>query len=262
MLFSILKGGPKSGNWGHRGRLGQHGGSSSGGGVGALGLSPQASREDRVIASSELKKVRSSVKEDIKRVAEKFGYPDDLMSYEDKGYKFTVDGDNYIAAADYNPFTGKIRFFEGSVTDSKLAESIVSHEVTHAKFNKFEEEASRQHAEITQRLQEESKRGIPYRDSFMRPDGAFREPKDVVRYKLSDMRDNLTSNWVTSLSDSDGVSNYSRSYWKQYYSSHKTKDLLLAVNETLAEISAKKVKDKNYLPPALWEDIHNEVMSL
>lgn len=40
------KGSPASGNWGHRGRPGKRGGSLAGGGLGAMGLSSGASRDD------------------------------------------------------------------------------------------------------------------------------------------------------------------------------------------------------------------------
>lgn len=54
-LFSKLKGGPRSGNWGHAGRPGKKGGSSPGGGFGRIGVSNPKDREEILQAASKYK---------------------------------------------------------------------------------------------------------------------------------------------------------------------------------------------------------------
>lgn len=66
----IIKGGPTSGNWGHVGRPGKHGGSKAGGGKRMLGIKPgqEVSRQDLKLGSKRLQMERES-----KRAARKEG---------------------------------------------------------------------------------------------------------------------------------------------------------------------------------------------
>lgn len=50
-ILTALKGSASSGNWGHAGRPGKHGGSAPGAGHGSLGIKPNASKSDRAIAT-------------------------------------------------------------------------------------------------------------------------------------------------------------------------------------------------------------------
>lgn len=84
-LFSKLKGGPRSGNWGHAGRPGKKGGSSPGGGFGRIGVSNPKNRDEIIKASRSfrnLPKIKKGKSLDLKDPSEKVKKAIDSMTYD------------------------------------------------------------------------------------------------------------------------------------------------------------------------------------
>lgn len=266
-LIQALKGGAGSGNWGHSGRIGKVGGSTAGGGYSRLGMGVSHNKysleEKRNIAQA-FRDYRARVKPAIKQVAEELGYNPKYIQFEGAPYQFNVDGTNYTAGADYNPNTRVIRLFSGVVQEQdkriNITKSVVAHEIQHDKWNSFMETANRQSAELSDRLTQERMDGVDWRSSFMKPDGTFRNATDTAKYKAQDLRSRLLDNVaMKDLQEADGVTGYSASHWANFQRTKKTYDYYRAIDETLAEVSALKVKGNYDKVPKRWQVLHKEI---
>lgn len=277
-LIIALKGGPKSGNWGHSGRPGKIGGSTSGGGHTRIGISkPDVySHEEIQDRAREFKNLRARVRQEIEVVAGELGYNPKYIQYEGAPYKFSVGGTNYTAAADYNPDTRVIRIYNGSVkefsytdvegmqevlkTRIDVTRSVVAHEIQHDKWNSFMNAAERESAAISDRLTTERMEGVNWRDSFMRPDGSYRNPADADKYKAQDLRSRLLNHTtMDELRRMDGVTGYSASYWTHFDKTKKTGDYYRAVDETLAEVAALRQKGEVTKIAKPWNVLYTEI---
>lgn len=86
IIADEIKGGPTSGNYGHGGRPGERGGSTSGGGHGKLGIGKGASRDDARAAIDKHREARAQGKQPTFKVKPK-------MTYWGGRYDYVLDGD-------------------------------------------------------------------------------------------------------------------------------------------------------------------------
>lgn len=267
----VLKGGLGSGNWGHIGRLDKRGGSAKGGGFSAIGATKFTDHSDKKALAKQITDLRNRLKSQIADVAKQLNYPASKIKYAGETYPFKVGNDNYTAAADYNPVNGVIRLFPDSLNmsggDVKIKIAVLAHEVTHAKFQKFQELLSEQNKKINAIMEEETRNRVPVRESFIKPDGSIRDPKNVVGFEAYELQGKIysylypTSYRPESLSTTGvKVSAYAKSYWDAE-AKHET-STNNAINETLAEISRKKFISPSTIIHPMWQDIHDSLMTL
>lgn len=264
-LIVILKGGAGSGNWGHAGRPGKIGGSHKGGGlrrIGAASLdktSPDYHAGVRIQASK-FAHVRNKVKPLIDAVAKELGFDPNRIEYAGQGYEFEVGGTKYRAGGSYSPETGRIKLYEGGFTPDKtqVYKGLVAHEIQHDRFASFMKRADEQNKEVAERLQQESKAGVHYTQSFMKADGTFRDPANNKKYKAMLLRSKLIDDYEA-LKKADGVSGYSASYWEAFKKSGKTDWFYRAVDETIAEVASLKANGQYDKVKPPWKMLYNEI---
>jgi hypothetical protein len=182
-----------------------------------------------------------------------------------EGYTFVVDGNVYRAAGEYDKETGNITIFNIDEMSDQEMEGILAHEVQHSRWNTFRKEQQKQFTEVTM-----SVRNNPgnKEDWLIKMDGSLRNPSDSSKYWAYELNEKyLSGETFSELQKKDGISDYSKSYWKQYEHSSKssgsTWNLNLAIDETLAEIArievgASRAGDLSSVDP-LWMDFYNEL---
>jgi hypothetical protein len=260
----IVKGGPGSGNWMHLGRPGLVGGSAGMGGAGRLGRN--VAPKDRAAKAAELRVRREKLKQTITDVCNKLGYDPEKVIYGGSGYNFKVGKDGYTAAAHYDQRYDRIVVFDeafdrnpysNSISGYDLSVGVMSHEITHSKFFKFQRQITIDNMEISKIFQENDAKGVPDNQNIIRWDGTFTNPADAAKYPAYELQRWLTEtvevrnvystekankkigeqgfSRQTKLRESDGVTDYSKSYWEAFSTTNMTIDR--PINETLAEIA-------------------------
>lgn len=261
-LIIALKGGAGSGNWGHSGRPGKIGGSNRGGGLKRIGATPSHDIDARKKLAGAFRANASKVRPVINQVAKELGYDPRMIEYAGKPFNFTVGGLNYTAGGTYSPDTRRIRLYEGAFTSDmeNVYKGLVAHEIQHDRWNSFMKRAQEQRNEVNSRLQEEQKQGVHYRNSFMKPDGTFRDPADNKRYSAYIRQYDLTDDKTLKvLRKSDGVTGYSASYWTQFEKTGKTDHYYRAIDETIAEVASLKTSGQWDKVKSPWKKFYTEM---
>lgn len=181
------------------------------------------------------------VRERIDALAQKMGFPSDRIEIRDVQRSFMVGGQLFREGGHYSPVTGRIVISNKSMTDSEV-DSLVAHEITHDAFYKVYGEKGENYTN-----------DVPEQRDF--------------RAFLKEHEGQLNSQ--------DGVTDYSKAYWKDWY---EVSDLRLtsptvveaaretrerrhvsAFNETLAEISALKESGDDRRISPNWRVLHEKL---
>lgn len=271
----IEKGSDRSGNYGHVGNPPNRGGSGNGGGFSMIGTSRDSDTSSIKLAAREWKEKIIRVKKDIRDRTIELGYDPKKVRYAGVGYAFTVGNDNYTAGGDYNPQTGIIRIFRGAIIGDRVQKGLLAHEIQHARFQNVSKRSIADNNAIDARIRKEEEDRLTWRDSFLRADGTFRNPEqdeklypgyNVMIYLNSDFNGTDVHGKKLrkgqSLSDLDGVSPYSESYWKKFNTTKKYSDYYSAVNETLAEIRKIKVTNPSKKVHKKWTSLYDTINSI
>lgn len=172
--------------------------------------------------------------------------PDDI-EYGGEGYAFSVGDDNFIAAGQFDPSTGKITLYKGALNASETElKGITAHEVQHAKFNTV---MSEYHAEVQRIIND------PGTIDKISPSGKVREQfkGEFPAYEAIDPYISQSRE----LAKKDGITSYSTSYWKAYFDGKVNFET--AVNETLAEVAHQKAIGVKTGIPNVWRNFYNEI---
>jgi hypothetical protein len=130
---------------------------------------------------------------------------------------------------------------------------VLSHEVMHYKFQHALDEFNGELDEIMH----DERNGS---DSVIKPDGSVLE-QYAQDYPVYAAMNELMSNKHQELQDSDGVTSYSREWWKEYLDGKAP--LRNAIHETLAEIARLDETDESMLEVKKpWMDLYRKVNTL
>lgn len=229
-----------------------------GGGASAYGnLSKPTSRQINARPDSY---VMAQNFEDAKRYAVEAGFPEERFLYEEKEYKFVVNGRQCTAAGTYTPGEQIIRMYDPGLEGASQysLKTIVNHEVAHYKFDELEHEAQELRNEMADEDFEAVREAYP--DRFL-PDGRPTTPAQIKHYPALYVTRAIYKNPESNahfrkLRTGDGVTPYSRDYWKQFEKQGGTDPRMrrAAINETLAEIAGYKAANGGEWPPDTTED--------
>lgn len=191
-------------------------------------------------------------------IATELGFDPERVTYGGSGYKFTVNGEEFTAAANYNRNNGLVTMFDGALEDAAEVKQILAHEITHAKFHaivydKFSAEA----VAFSKEYQSAS---YEVATSMARANGEVQgEYRD--KYPVySALQPYIEGPGMHKMQESDGVTDYSKAYWQAYEKGQTT--YLNAVNETLAEIASLKAMGVNKGIAKVWRQAYREVSTL
>lgn len=249
LLVAALRmlGGPGSGNFGHAGRPGEVGGSSTEGGT----------RESTPATFDQMVKVSRRAES----VAEDMGVSPSLISVVDKEPRtFTVGNRQFKEAAHYNPTKNEIELNVRMVYDDRMSvtNGIMSHEASHAIYQAARDVQTQEHTEIQNLPKAEYAR-------LYRASGYAREETQAEiheRWPVSAMFHKHTGDSymetekeasgeryrknMEKLQKDDGVSDYSKAYWEPD-AVNRMSGQERAIDETLAETS------RHHTVGAAWE---------
>lgn len=268
-IITILKGGPTSGNWGHSGRPGKLGGSNKGGGHRRIGFdsatrtlltgTPNIHGGLRVLAQH-FRNQRNELKPVIEAAAKELGYDPNRIEYAGEPFAFKVGEEQYVAGGTYHPDTRRIRLYKGAFTPdrSEVYKGLLAHEIQHDRWNSFMKKAQEQDDALNERLTGEYKAGIHYTKSFMKPDGTIRDPKEAKKYEAQQLRSKIFQEWEM-LEKSDGMTEYSKSYWKSHMTKRTSETFNKALNETLAEAAHLKTTGQWDKVKSPWKGLYNKI---
>jgi hypothetical protein len=219
----VTKGGKGSGNFGHTGRPGEVGGSTSGGSH--YGNPPSASDADKE-ARKERKARRSKI---VKDAADKLGI-DIPVKYSDQVKTFTVAGNRYKTMGVYRALHKDVIIFNCSGADNpERVGASLAHEYNHHKFNMVIHEPIR------------TGNATPAQEGLL---------DKFVEYEI------LGNPMVES---GKSISSYASSFWKAFSKNRTTGAHLIAINETLAEVAKAIHMGKRDSLPKAWVDIYDEL---
>lgn len=145
-------------------------------------------------------------------------------------YDFDLNGQKMTAGGTSNPLTGEIKIYPVMTVSPMDIAPLLAHEIMHQKFESVWNEYYDQRREA---LDASDWSGINHRT------GAVTKPEIAAEYPmLADISPILGSeDAVERLEKDDGITDYSREYWKAYDGGRGTVNFKTAVNETLAEMS-------------------------
>lgn len=191
-------------------------------------------------------------------VAAKMGFDPLLINVSDESKTFELNGQtlNYAGAAHRPPEPGKhtdtdvkgtITLYTPHIGEyTTQIEGTTAHEIMHQKWNAFNNDVRRDslkmqedpeyHKDGAYTTDPSENGGKPYFDrkqAFMRPDGLLNDPH-ASKYPAYQAYTKAMMPGTEEFSKSDGVSDYSREYWKGYV--NRTLGSDKAYHETLAEI--------------------------
>lgn len=271
-------GGPGSGFRGHRGRPGQVGGSSKEE-FAVRDLTPEQ-REHRKKMRRERRQRRKEQGKGqqplqpqqpvqkpphqlrTERIVSQLGYPTERVTSElGRGPAFEVDGKTYYTGASFSPSTGEIRIYNaGKISDESMT-GMLAHEIQHSRWNEYRKAYQQQYIEVGRSLNTSDNP----EDWIITGGGYLKNKTDKERLWAYDINQEFIkdANRWERLKKSDGISEYSRSYWKQANKSGSDWDYDRAIDETLAEIARiqtgnARTGDKKAIRP-IWQSLYSKI---
>jgi hypothetical protein len=166
---------------------------------------------------------------------------------DDPDVNFVLNGREFKAAGlayTVNPdpaIQGTIKLFPQQIHDVAATERVAAHEIKHIKFQNALDRLRSEELALGAAMSGEL-RGVPTSDIFTST-GALKPPYDAQYPALNEMNPAFARFTSDDFAKTDGVSNYSREYWKQFESNPDSPaNYRSAMHETLAEMAATKYR--------------------
>lgn len=167
------------------------------------------------------------VKQRSKALARELGFPPEKMKIEQGTYHFSVAGIPMEAAGGADPKTGEITIYSDNIPNNAFEfKGVIAHEVEHQRYNTVLKEMSRERDELDKLVA-----GADRVADIINHDGILQPPYD----KQFPVIHAISSIDQKQLMETDGVSDYSYTYWKAWAEGSGAASS--AVHETLAEIA-------------------------
>jgi hypothetical protein len=185
-------------------------------------------------------------------ILKKAHIPPNLFKIVDTDYEFMLNGEKHYAAGTHDSQTGMITLYSKRLPISQVR-GVLSHEVMHYKFQHALDEFNEELDEIMH----DERNGS---DSVIKPDGSVLE-QYASDYPVYSVMNELMSNKQYDLQSTDGVTAYSREWWKEYLDGKAP--LRNAIHETLAEIARLDETDESLSEVKKpWMDLYRKVNQL
>lgn len=261
-------GGPGSGNFGHAGRPGEVGGSSSEGG-GTLRDRSEMSIEE--LSSTPVTEAdMSRVERRTHDMAAEMGFDAKRINIVNKEARvFTVGSKTFSEAGHYNPADREVEVNARMVADPRMSvtQGLVAHEISHAIFHDLRDEMKEESDTIAAMSSEEF--SVYFKASgYPRPekDAELREMFPVSHLFARTIGGTVLDPEVergdtttrSKMIEENGHSRYAKAYW-ELDAVTKHGGLELAINETLAEVTRYQMVPVGWAEPkapkGLWKEL-------
>jgi hypothetical protein len=191
-----------------------------------------------------------------KQVASQLGFDsNNLNVIHGQGESFEVGNEGYKMGGFFSPSTGEITLYVDDMTDGQQILGMLSHEIQHDRFNR-----------VYTAFEEERRRIIADARDVIRADGSLRT-EYYMEYPVYNSFQKYWELHYDDLKQWDGVTEYSKSYWKASSDALSKVSVKSAINETLAEIarlhmtSESTVEGLKHVHP-IWRGFYDEVNRL
>lgn len=206
--------------------------------------------------------VRDTSKEDMiahgKETAEKLGWPLERLKFTNEDYSFELNGKQYKAAGtahlDINAPEGRYITMYSNQLRGDTIDNVLAHEVGHMKYQTAWDNYERERVQVMKELDD-----TPYANrwnTFMHASGElFDEHK--AKYPIFTKWFDTWESKGQQLQKEDGVTDYSRDWWKAYENHTATQHQ--AIHETIAEMNAIYVTTGKLPGAKVWKDFYKVV---
>ena len=199
-------------------------------------VSPEVPAEDAESPRHQEAK-RTAINLLARRTAKSLRFPNPVI-LEDKDHKFTIDGEERVAAGTYHSGTGEIKLYPKHIVKVDDAPYIMAHEIGHHKFNTVQDLETKEFMALDKNKAHKAllEQTLKVNSPSYHPDLAKHYPVAAAMHNAFHVSADGSGNGNDELAESDGVTKYSREWWE----AHKkgTADRMQAVDETHAELSA------------------------
>jgi hypothetical protein len=249
----VMKGGAGSGHHGHKGIPGHQGGSLP------AGAASKKVAEVRMMNTEDIDpKNQARLKAELEAFADELGFPKDKLIFDDSdGEDFIVGGEKYEQAAKFDPKTGEITMYAGSMTgidndNLHFQRELIAHEVMHNRFREFERQLHRQEATI-------NKLSVGFDDNPVLDDNYNLKPEFREQYWAVDIKQRYYQDpKIRELLYQIPVTDYGKSYIDVAKKSPYGVDVSKALSENLAEVAAFG-NSSNSVVSTRWSNFYNEI---
>ena len=198
----------------------------------------------------------------IKSVKDKLvGDANIAITSSGEGYKFSVGGDEFIAAGDFDSQSERVRLFDGAFKDETVLKGVVAHELSHLIFSRVQKKLSEEMSAVNRLVMDYPESSDPFaKNGVMSADGTLRDDYKKRFPYYNALYDYFYGKHYKELKEKDGITPYSASYWKAHEQGNGSWDT--AINETLAEISRLKAQGIKKGIPNIWRGFYREMNDL
>lgn len=198
---------------------------------------------------------RERLEKTIDDVAKELDYDRANISWAKGEKKFKLGGKEYNYAGAAYLQTGKIELWENQLHEGSVG-GVTAHEIEHQKYQAYENAREAERAQLMKEL--EPYATLPHREHPMKPDGSLREGW-AERFPLYQKHHELTelNNAWMKLKTSDGVTEYSRNWWKEAEAGNA--QFSSAFHETLAEMARVKHQGGQLPGAPVWKALFKAV---
>jgi hypothetical protein len=237
---------------------GEHGGEfTSGGGGGSTG--EEQDKEIERMRHEWNKKI-----EDIGReTAQKLGFDVSKFKIAQEDRQFELNGRMFDYAGSANLESGEITLFPNKCTTATTP-GVVAHEVMHTRFQsawkKFKEDEWKVWDDYAAGTKSHTTEGGHVTSGPVRASGELwpEYKKDYPAYAA--LEQFLTGTYVSQLAKKDGVTDYSKEYWKKFdLEGGKSLTRFSAIHETLAEIARLEFETGTIVGAPVWQRFYRAV---
>ncbi len=188
----------------------------------------------------------SKVVNETTSVVKKWGYSKDIVEVLNTyGKKFTAGGETWESLAQCNLNNGKIDIYAKSLLykSKEVIRSIVAHEIMHGMFSRV----------MDRYVNQEDNKKID--DKMLAKGAKFKVGPNA--YSTFDRLKKIVNTPDAVFEKDDGVSEYSKAYWKDYKKGKTT--LHMAIHETLAEIASHHEKTGKIIGSPLYQEFYKTI---
>jgi hypothetical protein len=183
------------------------------------------------------------------------GYDAKLVRTSNEDHTFTLTGTVRHAAGLAHLATGVITLYPERIYSAEAAVGVAAHEVAHQKYQTVLNFLNKELDAVGEAERQATQQG---RESITKPDGTLRDQyrdQFPLTARFEKHRDSLARRIKT-----DGVTAYSKDYWKEYEADKGIVALKSASHETIAEMARLEAEREKSTASLAWRSYYRDVM--
>jgi len=188
--------------------------------------------------------------------AKLLGYDSKLVRASTEDYTFTLTGTLRHAAGLAHLATGVITLYPEQIYNTDAAVSVTAHEVAHQKYQTVLNFLNKEYDALGEAERQATQQG---RESLTKPDGTLRD-QYREQFPLISRFEKHKGDALDRRIKNDGITDYSKDYWKEYETDKGIVALKTASHETIAEIARRSSETGKIEGSPAWRSYYKDVM--